>query len=315
MRRVLIFAGILVVMFCTVGAERAVIWDLTEKKYETRTALPVELGGTNSTTQNFVDLTNNQTINGTKTFGTLPEIPTTTPTADSQAASKKYVDDQLNTFPDFDYMEHGRLYTTPGSTTWQAPLGVTKVYVTMVGGGGGGASWSASSNASGGGGAGGEAVIKYPVTVTPGQNYTITVGAGGTAGASRGNNGGDGAASVFGSLSVAGGAGGRADASAGGAATTRSVDASGSSGETPGYFRAIPGGNGGKGGGYDIQNGSRYGGAGGGSAFGQGGEGADYYNHVAQAGSGYGSGGGGSCANSVYSVAAAGAAGFVFIEW
>lgn len=38
-------------------------------------ALPVNQGGTGSTTQNFVDLTNNQTIGGTKTFSAAPVVP------------------------------------------------------------------------------------------------------------------------------------------------------------------------------------------------------------------------------------------------
>jgi len=41
--------------------------------------LPVLNGGTGSTTQNFVDLTNNQTIAGSKTFSSLPVFSTLTP--------------------------------------------------------------------------------------------------------------------------------------------------------------------------------------------------------------------------------------------
>ncbi|MCK9328220.1 MAG: hypothetical protein M0P69_22175, partial [Bacteroidales bacterium] len=36
-----------------------------------------------------------QTVNGVKTFGSIPVIPTTTPTTDGQVASKKYVDDSV----------------------------------------------------------------------------------------------------------------------------------------------------------------------------------------------------------------------------
>lgn len=39
------------------------------------TALPVSQGGTGSATQNFVDLTNNQTVGGTKTFSSAPVVP------------------------------------------------------------------------------------------------------------------------------------------------------------------------------------------------------------------------------------------------
>ncbi len=38
-------------------------------------ALPVNQGGTGSTTQNFVDLSNNQTVGGTKTFTLAPVVP------------------------------------------------------------------------------------------------------------------------------------------------------------------------------------------------------------------------------------------------
>ena len=38
-------------------------------------ALPVNQGGTGSSTQNFVDLTNNQTVGGTKTFSVAPVVP------------------------------------------------------------------------------------------------------------------------------------------------------------------------------------------------------------------------------------------------
>ncbi|MEJ0072642.1 MAG: hypothetical protein WDN27_00930 [Candidatus Saccharibacteria bacterium] len=58
-------------------------------------ALPVNQGGTGSATQNFVDLTNAQTVGGVKTFTSLPAIPTTTPTNASQVASKSYVDSQI----------------------------------------------------------------------------------------------------------------------------------------------------------------------------------------------------------------------------
>jgi len=39
---------------------------------------------------------NNQTINGVKTFGSIPELPASDPTTDNQAVRKKYVNDQDN---------------------------------------------------------------------------------------------------------------------------------------------------------------------------------------------------------------------------
>lgn len=44
---------------------------------------------------NSLNLTGAQTVAGVKTFSSIPEIPTTAPTADAEAAGKKYVDDQI----------------------------------------------------------------------------------------------------------------------------------------------------------------------------------------------------------------------------
>lgn len=42
-----------------------------------------------------VKLTGNQTVAGTKTFSTYPQLPTAMPSADRQPAPKKYVDDKV----------------------------------------------------------------------------------------------------------------------------------------------------------------------------------------------------------------------------
>ncbi|PZO83267.1 MAG: hypothetical protein DI626_09190 [Micavibrio aeruginosavorus] len=63
-------------------------------------------------------------------------------------------------------------YTTPGTYTWTAPAGVTSVSVVSVGGGG---SRSSGNNCGGGGGGLG---YKNNISVVPGQNYTVVVGAG-----------------------------------------------------------------------------------------------------------------------------------------
>ena len=71
-------------------------------------------------------------------------------------------------------------FTTPGTFTWTAPADVTKVAVVCVGGGGGGqASAQASNAASACGGAGGGLGWKNDIYVTPGETYTVVVGAGG----------------------------------------------------------------------------------------------------------------------------------------
>lgn len=60
---------------------------------ELTTALPVAKGGTGSATQNFVDLTEAQTIAGIKTFSSFPVSPSSAPSSDYEVANKKYVDD------------------------------------------------------------------------------------------------------------------------------------------------------------------------------------------------------------------------------
>jgi hypothetical protein len=94
-------------------------------------------------------------------------------------------------------------FTTVGSNSWTCPQGVTAVDVLVVAGAGGG-----GQRYAGGGGAGGLIYrLNYPVT--PGNSYTVTVGAGGAGGTEangrRGINGGN---SVFDSLTAIGGGGG-----------------------------------------------------------------------------------------------------------
>lgn len=102
---------------------------------------------------------------------------------------------------------HGtQIFLTSG--TFTAPTGVSKVYLTAVGAGAGGGG-SHATNKSGGGGGGGMQVINYPYTVTGGNNYTVTINAGGAGGA-VGNDGSDGGTTVFDSLTIQGGKGGKA---------------------------------------------------------------------------------------------------------
>lgn len=76
-------------------------------------------------------------------------------------------------------------YTTPGTYTWIAPAGVTSVSVVCIGGGGGAGKYYGT------GGGGGGLGWKNNISVTPGQSYTVVVGAGGIAGTTAGGNGGD----------------------------------------------------------------------------------------------------------------------------
>jgi hypothetical protein len=150
-------------------------------------------------------------------------------------------------------------FTTVGSTTWTAPIGVTSVeYLVVAGGGGAG---NGFDNAGGGGGAGGM-VLTGTINVTPGQSYTITVGDGGIGGDNaRANNAGtDGENSVFGSITALGGGRGQGSRTGGlpGAKYTDVSAATGGAGSGGGF--------GGKGGGGVINgfnNSGTTGGAGG----------------------------------------------------
>ena len=92
------------------------------------------------------------------------------------------------------------------SGTFTVPDGVGIVYITACGGGGSGSAGTAGSGR-GAGGAGAECVWEYPVSVIPGQQIPITIGAGGVGPSSGvGANGGT---TSFGTLlTIAGGNGG-----------------------------------------------------------------------------------------------------------
>lgn len=86
---------------------------------------------------------------------------------------------------------------TFSNTGWTAPTGVNRIEVLVVAGGGGGG----IGHGGGGGGAGG-VIYNSSFSVTPGISYTVTVGAGGSSGASLPTAGSN---SVFGSLTAIGG--------------------------------------------------------------------------------------------------------------
>jgi hypothetical protein len=88
-------------------------------------------------------------------------------------------------------------YTFFEDDTWTCPDHVTSVTVECFGGGGGGGGVNEDADTSGGGGGGGGYSKYTNLTVTPGETYDITVGAGGTAGAIGGGNGGNGSATDF----------------------------------------------------------------------------------------------------------------------
>ncbi len=82
-------------------------------------------------------------------------------------------------------------YTTPGSYSWVCPTGVTSVTVQCWGAGGSGG--ISGFTKAGGAGGGGGAFASSVINVTPGNSYSIVVGAGGispTSTATTGNTGG-----------------------------------------------------------------------------------------------------------------------------
>lgn len=100
------------------------------------------------------------------------------------------------------------------STTWTKPDGLVKVIVTVqAGGGGSGGCASTVSNGCSASGAGGGAAIADIDADDLSATETITVGSGGTPGASGANAGGTGGSSSFGTHAVATGGGGGATAS------------------------------------------------------------------------------------------------------
>lgn len=187
------------------------------------------------------------------------------------------------------------VFTSSG--TWTCPAGVTSINVEAYGGGGGGG----RANRGGGGGGGGYSATTS-IAVTPGAAYTITVGAGGTAGNNTVTLGGAGGTTTatFGATTVTanGGAGGSDDLTStapGGVLGTGTVRFAGGRGSAPGATNA--GGGGGCAG--PTSNGSNgavtAGGAAGtgGTVAGAGGAGAGSNNTAGTAGSSYGGGGGG----------------------
>jgi hypothetical protein len=213
-------------------------------------------------------------------------------------------------------------FTTPESTTWTVPDGVTSVQIVVTGGGGGagGRYFGSVAGQSGGGGA----VVTTTLNVTAGEMLSLVIGGGGSAGTSGGGDGSSGSAGGGGggggasSVNVgtanqiiagagggggtyyqgsAGGSAGNSDGSgsAGGAdlgGTPAQGGAGGSGGAGANGFFLGMAASGGSGNGGPGGNGGGSGGAGGsGSGTGSGGDGDSYT--AGGGGGGYGGGGGG----------------------
>lgn len=102
------------------------------------------------------------------------------------------------------------IFSTPGTTNWTVPAGVTVIKkIRAWGAGGGGAGMGNAAGGGGGGGQGGGYSEYVNYHVTPGSSITVIIGAGGTAGTNSSYNGGAGGTTSFGSLiSITGGSGG-----------------------------------------------------------------------------------------------------------
>lgn len=125
-------------------------------------------------------------------------------------------------------------WTYSSTGTWIAPAGVTAVKVECWGGGGAGGGGSVSG-AAGGGGAGGSYARVNSLSVTPGNSYTVTVGAGGQKDTTPSANGAthpgsDSWFSTSGTVIAKGGAGG-GDRSTSGAGTAGAGSSTGCIGD------------------------------------------------------------------------------------
>jgi len=174
---------------------------------------------------------------------------------------------------------------TTSNSSWPVPAGVTQITGLVVGGGGGGS----QTVSAGGGATGGALRYSSSITVVPGTNLTITVGAGGAAGAT-GVTGGlskianSSAVALAVNLTAAGGGGGQAG----------SAGATANNGTSTGTGGVITGGDGGAGGTAPTNSKGCGGGGGAGGWYGAGGAGGASAANGANSTGGGGGGGGGS---------------------
>lgn len=184
-------------------------------------------------------------------------------------------------------------YTAAGTYTFTVPDNVYVIEDTVVAGGGGGGAANGSTNAGTGGGGGGYSWGVF--NVTPGQEITVVVGAGGAGGTGAGNGTAGGSSSVESLNSSPGGGGGNSNGISGGS----------SAAGTGGQINAAGGGGGSAL--YGASPSLLIGGAGGGSCFGTGG--------VPNGGMGSPPGAGGAGGGSAQPNGGAGQVGYVSISW
>ena len=153
---------------------------------------------------------------------------------------------------------HLQVLTATG--TFTVPAGVAKVYVELYGAGGGGGSGNYGASGSGGGAGG---VVTGFLTVSPGQNISVTTGSGGSAWAAGGQSSLTYASNTI--YAYGGGAGGYYQGGAGGSGSAGGLsgfvvqNGGGGSGGVGSYSASAAGGSGGSntrgGGGYGGGNG------------------------------------------------------------
>jgi hypothetical protein len=188
-------------------------------------------------------------------------------------------------------------FDTPGTYTWTAPPGVTSITVECWGGGQAGNTGAAGLGSAGG--AGGSFAQKV-VTVVPGNNYTVTVGAGG---ASAFLPGGDSWFSTTGTVQAKGG--GSASSNVGDTTFTGGNGAGGQ--ETAGGGGGSSAGTASNGNAATTQTGA--------AAVSGGGAGGDGGNAGAAGSAGSFPGGGGGGGGNAVSAGGAGAGGKVTVSW
>jgi hypothetical protein len=190
-------------------------------------------------------------------------------------------------------------YTTPGTYSWVAPVGVSNISVVAIGGGGGGNGRLCVGLRRGGGGGGGGLVWLNGYPVTANSSYTVVVGGGGTNGGSASPGG----CSHFVNIPTAGAGGGvrgfaNGLGSQGGSyvvSTSYGTSGGGNGGGSPGLSADRQSAGGGGAGGYTGSGGQGGGmfGNGGSGAGGGGGGGGGGYTASPPAGNGAGQPGGG----------------------
>ena len=193
-------------------------------------------------------------------------------------------------------------HTTNGTYSWTCPAGVTSVNVQCWGAGGAGGGVTSNGTYGGGGGAGGAYVSTNSISVTPGNNYTVTVGKGGSGGTGNGSSGGNSWFSSSGTILASGGAGGQSNNGSPGTGSTigcigttiyKGGDGIGGNGTYSGgiyYYGGGGGGAGSGGNGGSAGSSSTYGGTGTAVGGGNGGGSATGNGYAASAAGGGGSG-------------------------